>query len=62
MQDNTTRVISTCSTKALDGHVLEQASFHTQIPIYLCRHVAKILLHSYLQEPSPPMVSWFYNS
>jgi hypothetical protein len=44
MQDNIIGVISTSSMEALDGHVLEQAAFHTQIPIYLCRHVAKILL------------------
>jgi hypothetical protein len=62
MQDHTTRVISAWSMEAFNGHILEQAAFHTQIPIYLCRHVAKILLHSYLQEPSPPTVSWFYNS
>jgi hypothetical protein len=61
MQDNTTGVISTSSTEALDGHVLEQAAFHTQIPTYLCCHVVKILLQSYLQEPSPLTVSWFYN-
>ena len=49
MQDNTTGVISASSTEALDGHVLEQAAFHTQIPIYLCCHVAKKNLQSYLQ-------------
>jgi hypothetical protein len=38
---------------------LEEATFHTQIIYNICRHVAKILLQSYLQEPSPPMVSWF---
>jgi hypothetical protein len=31
MQDNTPRGISAPSTKALDGHVLEQAAYHTQI-------------------------------
>jgi hypothetical protein len=45
--------------EALDGHILEQAAFHTQIPYNLYRHVAKIRLQSYLQEPSPPTVSWF---
>jgi hypothetical protein len=48
--------------EALYGNVLEQAAFHTQIHVYLCHPVAKILLHSYLEEPSPPTVSWFYNS
>jgi hypothetical protein len=62
MQDNTTRVIFAWSTEAFDGHVLKQAAFHTQILIYLYCYVAKILLHSYQQEPSPPTVSWFYNS
>jgi hypothetical protein len=36
--------------------VLEQASFHTQIMDNLCRHVAKILLQSYLEQPSPIVV------
>jgi hypothetical protein len=62
MQDNTTSVISASSMEALDGYVLEQAAFHTQILLYLCCHIVKILLQSYLQEPSPPMISWFYNS
>jgi hypothetical protein len=62
MQDITIGVISASSMKVLDGHVLEEAAFHTQIPEYLCCHVVKILLQSYLQEPSSPMVSWFYNS
>jgi hypothetical protein len=35
--------------ETLDGHVLEQAAFHTQIPYNLCRHITKILLQSYLQ-------------
>jgi hypothetical protein len=46
MQDNTTHVISARSTKALDAHILKQAAFHTQIPIYLYRHVVKIPLQS----------------
>jgi hypothetical protein len=48
--------------EALDGHVLKQAAFHTQILYNLCRDVAKILLQLYLQDPSPPTVYWFYNS
>jgi hypothetical protein len=62
MQDNTTHEISTLSMEALDGHVLEQAAFHTQISYNLCHHVTKILLQSYLQERSTQTISWFCNS
>jgi hypothetical protein len=33
----------------LDGHVLEQEEFHTQIRYNICHHVIKILLQSYLK-------------
>jgi hypothetical protein len=45
----------------LHGHVLEQAAFHTQIPYNLCRHVTKILLQPYLEQPSPPTFYYVYN-
>jgi hypothetical protein len=46
--------------RTLDGHALEQVAFHTQISYNLCRPIAKILLQSYLEQPSPPKVSLFY--
>jgi hypothetical protein len=61
MQDNTTHGFSVWSTTILDGHVLEPTTFHTQISYNLYRHVAKILLQSYLEQPSPPTVSCVYN-
>jgi hypothetical protein len=40
----------------LNGLVLEQAAFHTQIPYNLCCLIAKIVLRSYLEHPSPPTI------
>jgi hypothetical protein len=40
----------------LHGLVLEQVAFHTQILYNLCCYVAKILLHSYLEQPRPTTV------
>jgi hypothetical protein len=36
----------------LHGLVLEEATFHTQIMYNLWHHIAKILLQSYLKQPS----------
>jgi hypothetical protein len=36
--------------------VFQQAAFHTKISYNLCHRVAKILLQSYLESPSPVMV------
>jgi hypothetical protein len=47
--------------RTLHGHVLEQMAFHTQIMYNLCHHIAKILLQSYLEQPSPPTIYCVYN-
>jgi hypothetical protein len=56
MQDNTTCEISLSFMAILHGFILEQAAFHTQIMYNPCRRVAKIILWSYLEHPSPTTV------